>query len=305
MAGDRRPPRGDPRGHADAPVSFWRSAATVVAALPRAHRQLHAILTATLDIGARHACRLFGRVGGRESCATNLLPLVHSIGLTLVKIVPVSIALALVFTRPVVLLVLQSGAALVAQARPRHRPLLLVHHPAVRALSAHRPPGDGRRVPVRHQHRRRSGRVLRRRPRPAGAVAALAAGGHLPGRLRLHDVLDPPRLPPPDAVALSRRPSFLRASRLDFGGAVSSDQHLPGQRGDRRRAAAGRHFAECAGLSRAVHDRAFGLRARQPQLDARAVQIRARRPGLSSLAPHRRPSAAARRTLRRPFRSSI
>ena len=36
-----------------------------------------------------------------------------------------------------------------------------------------------------------------------------------------------------------------------------------------------------------VHDRAFGLRARQSELDARAVPLRDRRAGVPSLAPHR------------------
>ena len=41
------------------------------------------------------------------------------------------------------------------------------------------------------------------------------------------------------------------------------------------------------GRARAVDHRPFGLRARQSRLDARAVQIRDRRTGVPSLAPHR------------------
>ena len=122
-----------------------------------------------------------------------IIAVIHSIGVTLHQD-PAGIDRARRrLCGAVLLLGLQSGPALVAQARARHRSLLLVHHPAVRALSAHRAAGARRRLAVRHHHRRGAGRVLRRRPRPAGAIAALAAGGDLPGWLGFHDVLDPPR----------------------------------------------------------------------------------------------------------------
>ena len=76
----------------------------------------------------------------------------------------------------------------------------------------------------------RSGRVLRRRPRAAGATAAVAAGGDLPGRVGPHDVLDPSRLPSSGDVEIPRGPSFLGGARLDLGGALPPGQHLPRQR---------------------------------------------------------------------------
>ena len=54
-----------------------------------------------------------------------------------------------------------------------------------------------------------------------------------------------------------------------------------------------------------VHDRAFGLRARQPELDARAVPLCAGRARSSIAGTTPRPTRAARRTSPRPFRSSI
>ena len=159
-----------------------------------------------------------------------IVAVVHSIGVTVMKILPISIVLGAGLCGAELFLVLQSGPALVAQARARHRSLLLVHHSAVRALSAHRPSGARRRLAVRHHHRRRAGRVLRQRPRAAGAIAAVAAGGDLPGRLGLHDVLDPPRLPSSGDVEVPRGASFLRGARLDLGGALPSGQHLPRQR---------------------------------------------------------------------------
>ncbi len=144
---------------------------------------------------------------------------------------------------PDLLLVLQSGTAVVAQARTGDRPLLLVHDSPVRPLSAHRPPGAGRRGVVRNHQRRRPGGILRQRSRPAGAIAALGAGGDLSRGHRCDDVLDPPRFPSPRAVEIPCGASLLRGARLDFGRALSSDQYLSRQRDGRRRAAAGRHFA--------------------------------------------------------------
>ena len=86
---------------------------------------------------------------------------------------------------------------------------------------------------------------------PLAQLPLWLQAGDLPGRLRPHDVLDPPHLPSAGAVEVSRGASFLRGSRLDLGGALPPGQHLPRQRRDRRGAAAGRHFAERAGVPRA------------------------------------------------------
>ena len=125
---------------------------------------------------------------------------------------------------------LQSGTPVVAQARARDRSLLLVHHPAVVALSAHRAPHRGRGAAVRHHHDRGSDRVLRGWARPAGGSAVVAAGGDLPRRRRCDHVLDPSDLSWSDDVEVSRGSSFLDGSRLDLGGPLSSGQHRAWQR---------------------------------------------------------------------------
>ena len=51
--------------------------------------------------------------------------------------------------------------------------------------------------------------------------------------------------------------------------------------------AARRHLAERAGVPGTVHGCAFGVRAREPQLDSGTVPLRDRWSGLSSLASHR------------------
>ena len=127
---------------------------------------------------------------------------------------------------------------------------------------------------------------------------------HLPGRLRSHDVLDPSRLPSAGDVEIPRGASFLRGARLDLGGALPSGQHLPRQRRGRCRAAAGRHFAERAGVPRPVHHRAFGLRARQSRTgrSGRSTTCSPARCSTAGTTPRR--NAAARRTSPRPFRCS-
>ena len=180
------------------------------------------------------------------------------------------------------------GAAVVAQARDRHRRSVLVLHPAGGALRAHRPDGDGRGLSLRHSRHRGADRVLRRRPRPAGASCRYGRRRSSSWSRRISCCTGSTALYHGAAdVEVPRRPSLLRRARLDFGGALPSGQHLPRHRAGRRRAAARRHFAERDAVGRAFHDRAFGLRACQSELDARAVQIRAGQPGVSPLAPHR------------------
>ncbi len=183
---------------------------------------------------------------------------------------------------------LQSRPAVVAQARDRHRCLLLVPDPARRALRAHRPDGDGRRLFLQHSRRRGADQILRRRLRPARRYAAVGAGAHLPGRLGFPALLVPSRsIMARRLVEIPRGPPFIRRARLDLGGAVSSGQYPARHRAGRRRAAACRHFAECDAVGRAVHHRLVRLRACQSELDAGAVQIRDRRPGFPPLASHR------------------
>ena len=104
-------------------------------------------------------------------------------------------------------------------------------------------------------------------------------------------------------VEIPRGASFIRRTRLDLGGALSSGQYPARHRHGRCRAAAGRHFAECDAVGRAVHHRLVGLRACQSELDAGAVQIRDRRSGLSPLASHRARSRRLRAISPAPSRS--
>jgi sterol desaturase/sphingolipid hydroxylase (fatty acid hydroxylase superfamily) len=66
-----------------------------------------------------------------------LIAVIESLGATFLRLIPISILLGLVFAA-LTFLGLQSGTPVVAQARARDRYLLLVHHPAAVALSAHR-----------------------------------------------------------------------------------------------------------------------------------------------------------------------
>ena len=125
---------------------------------------------------------------------------------------------------------LQSRPAVVAQARYRHRSLLLVLHPGDRALLAHRHAHRRRRAVVRHHHGRRLDRLLRQRPRAARRAADRRADGAVPGRRRFHSVLDAPRLPRRENVEVPRRASLLRGAGMDLGGALPSGQPVPRQR---------------------------------------------------------------------------
>jgi hypothetical protein len=73
------------------------------------------------------------------------IEILEMLGQTMAKVVPVTLALALVVLGTGAFLGLQSRQALVAQARTGHRPLLLVPGAAVRACLPHRPVGARRR----------------------------------------------------------------------------------------------------------------------------------------------------------------
>ncbi len=137
-------------------------------AAPR--RAIHAILTAPADTGLTdfqrsqapgHAQRTICRPASRRRDGPQDHPDLHRPRHRLRAADP--------------LVGLQSRPSLVAQARDRHRRLLLVPDPAGGALRAHRPDGDGRGHGVRHSWRRRRDQVLRQRLRPARRHAALGA----------------------------------------------------------------------------------------------------------------------------------
>ena len=199
---------------------------------------------------------------------------------------------------------LQSRQALVAQARARHRHLLLVPGAAVRARVPHRAVGARRRLAVFGI-------------RDADELIAFYDNGHgplstLPLWLqamlflvagRFHDVLAAPHVPWRRVLEIPRHPSFVRGCGLDLGGALSPRQPAAGNHRGRRRAADGRHFAERDALARAVQHLPFGVRPRQSELDARPVQIRDGDAGVPPLAPHRAAKRAATPISPAPFRS--
>ena len=140
---------------------------------------------------------------------------------------------------------------------------------------------------------------------PLADAAAVAAGGAVPGAVGLHAVLAAPHVSRRRVLEVSRHPSFLRGSGLDFGGALPSGQPVPGNHRGRRHPADGGHLAEHHALGRPVHDVPFGVRPRQSELDARPVQIRAGDAGVPPLASHLAGSRAATPTSPGHFRSGI
>ena len=68
-------------------------------------------------------------------------------------------------------------------------------------------------------------------------------------------------------LEVSRDPSFLRGTGLDFRGALSSGQPVHRNDHGRRHPADGGHFAQHHAVGRAVHDLPLRLRPRQPELD--------------------------------------
>ncbi len=81
---------------------------------------------------------------------------IEMIGQTMMKVVPITIGLALFFTVLDPFLGLQSRQAVVAQARARHRHLLLVLRAGVRPRAAHRAAGGRRGRGVQRARRRRA-----------------------------------------------------------------------------------------------------------------------------------------------------
>jgi hypothetical protein len=88
-----------------------------------------------------------------------LLAFVIDVGKTFLKGVPISLALALVFTVLTWFWACNPGRPWWRKPTG-HRPLLLAVHPGHHPLFAHRHAGRRRRGSVRHHHRRRPDRVL-------------------------------------------------------------------------------------------------------------------------------------------------
>src|ERR1700682_89547 len=181
---------------------------------------------------------------------------------------------------------LQSRQALVAQARARHRPLLLVPGSAVRAGVPDRPRGRRRRRDLQYPRCRRTDRLLRQWPGAAVDASAVAAGGVVLRVGRFHDVLAAPHVPRRRLLEIPRHPSFVRGRGLDFGSALSPGEPAAGDHRGRRRPADGGYFAQCDALARSLQYFPFGVRPRQSELDAWSVQIRRCDPGVPPLASH-------------------
>ena len=181
---------------------------------------------------------------------------------------------------------LQSRQALVAQARTRDRPLLLVPGAVVHARLPDRAVGARRQPAVRDSRCRRPDCLLRQRPWPAVDAAPVAAGDPVPGRCRFHDVLAAPHVPWRRVLAIPRHPPFVRGCGLDFRGALSPGEPAARNHRGRRRAADGRDFAECDALARTVQYLPFGVRPRQFELEAGSVQICGGDAGVPPLASH-------------------
>ena len=153
--------------------------------------------------------------------------------------------------------------------------------------------------------RRRSYRLLRQRPRPPVRTAAMVTGRAVPGCIGLHAVLAAPDVSRRWFLEVSCHPSFVRGPRLDFGGALPSGEPVPGHHRGRRHPADGGDFAQHHALGRPLHHVPFGVCSRQPELDARPVQICAGDAGVPSLASHCAGGRAAIPILPVRFRSGI
>ena len=138
---------------------------------------------------------------------------------------------------------------------------------------------------------------------PLSTAAIVAAGDPVPGRGRFHDVLAAPHVPWRRVLEIPRHPPFVGRCGLDLGGALSPRQPAVRHHRGRCRAADGRDFAGRDALARAVQHLPFGVRSRQPQLDARPVQIRAWRRRCSTAGTTPPAKRAATPISRAPFRS--
>src|SRR3569833_2787835 len=87
------------------------------------------------------------------------------------------------------LLGLQSRKSLVAEARTRHRHLLLVLRPRIRPCIPDRPADHRRRRHLQYSRRRRAGGVLRQWPWSVVGTSAVGAGGAVPGGVGFHALL--------------------------------------------------------------------------------------------------------------------
>ena len=233
------------------------------------------------------------------------IEIVEMLGQTLAKVVPVTIALALVFS-----VLAHFWACNPGTPWWRKRELVTdvcywffvplfarVFRIALLVLCA--------ALLFEYQRRRRADRILRQRPRAAVGAATVAAGDPVPGARRLHDVLAAPDVSRRRLLEISRHPPFLGGRRLDFGGALSPRQPAARYHRGRCRAAAGGHFAGRDAVARPVQHLPFGLRPRQSQLGPRPVQICDRDAGVPPLASHRAAKRAATPISPGRFRSGI
>ena len=195
------------------------------------------------------------------------MEVIEVVGQTMVKVVPVTIALALVFTVLSYFWACNPGKPWWRKRELDPRHLLLVLRAGVCAHLPHRAAGARRRHPLRHSRAGPTGGILRQWPRAAVAASALGAGDIVPRCVRLHAVLAAPHVSRRRLLEISRHPSFFGGSRVDLRGAVPSRQPVHRNDPGRRHPADRRHFSQHHAVGRAVHDLPFRLRSRQPELD--------------------------------------
>ena len=231
------------------------------------------------------------------------MEVIEVVGQTMAKVVPVTIALALVFT-----VLSHFWACNPGKPWWRKRELITdicywffvpvfarIFRIGLLVIGAARP--------LQHSRRRRTDRILRQWPWAAVGASALGAGDIVPRCVRLHAVLAAPHVSRRRVLEISRHPSFLRGSRVDLGGAVSSRQPVHRNDPGRRHPADRGHLSQHHAVGRAVHDLPLRLRSRQPELDAwaRSNTCLPRRSSIAGITP--RSKRAAIPISRAPSRS--
>ncbi len=90
---------------------------------------------------------------------------------------------------------------------------------------------------------------------PLAALPLVRSDGHLPARRGYHPVLDAPYVSWPAHVAVSRGAPLFRRAGMDLGGALPSGQFVSRQRRRRRHHASARHLAERVCRARSLDHR--------------------------------------------------
>src|SRR5258705_11396606 len=95
----------------------------------------------------------------------------------------------------------------------------------------------------------------------------MASGGVVPGSVGLHAVLAAPHVSPRRFLEISRNPSFVRRSGLDFGGTLPPGEPVSGNHPGRRDIAAGGYFTQPPALGPPLQHVSFRVFFRPSVLD--------------------------------------